>query len=154
MSSLQLHIPFSPSLPIVTLSTDGACNPNPGPGSWACLLRFGSSSKEISGFCPLTTNNQMELHAVTQGLLALKSPSFVTVRSDSLIAVHLLNGTGKKPSSRKNPSFVQALLKAMQPHSIVALWVKGHSGDPDNERCDLLCRNQLLLHSHDYTFSH
>lgn len=128
----------------VTITTDGACVPNPGKGAWAAILRCGQAVKEIAGFEMQTTNNRMELLAVAQALEALKSPCNVLVRSDSMIVVNLLNGYGKKASKRANQDLVQRVIKAMQPHQIRSVWVKGHNGDPDNERCDQLAA-QLVI---------
>lgn len=128
----------------VTITTDGACVPNPGKGAWAAILRCGQAVKEIAGFEMMTTNNRMEMVAVAEALDALKSPCNVLVRSDSMIVVNLLNGRGKKPSKRANQDLVQRVIKAMQPHAIQAVWVKGHAGDPDNERCDQLAA-QLVV---------
>ena len=122
----------------VTITTDGACVPNPGKGAWAAVLRYGQAVKEIAGFEPQTTNNRMELLAVAQALEALKGPCNVLVRSDSMIVVNLLNGRGKKPSKRANQDLVQRVIAAMQPHQVSSVWVRGHNGDPDNERCDQL----------------
>ncbi len=129
----------------VTITTDGACVPNPGKGAWAAILRCGKAVKEIAGVeATTTTNNRVELLAVAQALEALKSPCNVLVRSDSMIVVNLLNGTGKKPSKRANQDLVQRVIKAMQPHQVRSVWVRGHNGDPDNERCDQLAA-QLVI---------
>lgn len=129
----------------VTITTDGACVPNPGKGAWAAILRCGQAVKEIAGLEPtITTNNRVELLAVAQALEALKSPCNVLVRSDSMIVVNLLNGRGKKASKRANQDLVQRVIKAMQPHAVRAVWIKGHNGDPDNERCDQLAA-QLVV---------
>lgn len=129
----------------VTITTDGACVPNPGKGAWAAILRCGQAVKEIAGVeAATTTNNRVELLAVAQALEALKSPCNVLVRSDSMIVVNLLNGTGKKPSKRANQDLVQRVVKAMQPHQVRSVWVRGHNGDPDNERCDQLAA-QLVI---------
>jgi ribonuclease HI len=125
-------------LKTVTITTDGACVPNPGKGAWAAVLRYGQAVKEIAGFEMMSTNNRMEMVAVAEALEALKSPCNVLVRSDSMIVVNLLNGRGKKPSKRANQDLVQRIIKAMQPHQVQSVWVKGHAGDTDNERCDQL----------------
>lgn len=142
----QTQIPFTNALPSVTLTTDGACRPNPGRGAWAYVLRFGTAYKEQAGCSPhgeITTNNRMELTAILEGLSALKKPCSVTVRTDSSSCLGLLNGTGMKPHKRDNQDLVQAILKAMKPHAITAVWVRGHNGDQDNERCDRLADKQL-----------
>ena len=142
----QETIPFDASLPTVTLTTDGACNPNPGCGGWAYVLRFGSAYKEASGGDRETTNNRMEMIAVIEGLKALKRPCSVVVRTDSEINRHILNRTGKKPHKRANQDLVNEMLRQMEIHTIRAIWIRGHSGDADNERCDELAvyaRTQL-----------
>src|ERR687884_37670 len=72
----------------VELITDGSCLGNPGPGGWACILRFGAQKKELFGFDPRTTNNRMELMAAIQGLLALKGPCEVEITTDAEYALH------------------------------------------------------------------
>lgn len=139
MTAQTNQIPFSPNLPLVTLATDGACQPNPGVGAWAYVLRFGTAYKELSGLASTeTTNNRMEMQAIVEGLRAIKRPCRVVVRTDSAVCLGVLNGTGKKPGKRKNPDLVQAMLEAMQPHVVTGVLIKGHSGDIDNERCDRL----------------
>jgi ribonuclease HI len=137
-------------LPHVLLFTDGACSGNPGPGGWAFILRHPESGKEMerSGGNPSTTNNQMELTAVIQGLEALKKPSRVEVWSDSQ---YVLNGlrewmadwkkrgwrtAAKKPV--KNLELWQKLDELSQRHRLTFHWVRGHDDHPENERCDAL----------------
>lgn len=122
----------------VTITTDGACSPNPGNGGWAAILRCGSAVKEICGGEPDTTNNRMEMRAVIEALNALREPCEVELRTDSMILVHILNRTGKKLHKRANPSLVQAIVEAQARHQVRAVWVRGHCGDQDNERADLL----------------
>ena len=130
-------------LPKVTIYTDGACVPNPGRGGYAAVLLSGKAVKEITGGHPQTTNNRMELSAVIAALEALKRPCDVTLHSDSMIVVNLLNGRGKKPSRRENQDLVQRIVQLMQTHTIGAVWVKGHNGDPMNERCDALAMAEI-----------
>jgi ribonuclease HI len=134
-------------LPIVTLTTDGACVPNPGPGSWAFILRAPGSARvlEKADLMPdnPTTNNRAEMQAVIEGLRALTRRARVTIRTDSEINVGAINGTGKKAYKRANQDLVQALLVECRKHIVRAVWVKGHAGDPDNERCDQLCAEAL-----------
>ena len=132
----------------ISLITDGACIGNPGPGGWACLLRFGGVKKEFFGFDPRTTNNRMELTAVIEALTALKSPSRVELFTDSEYVrkgitewIHNWKKRGwttadKKPV--KNSDLWHALDDATRRHRIKWRWVKGHSGDPGNERADAL----------------
>jgi ribonuclease HI len=130
--------------------TDGACSGNPGPGGWGVVLQYGSAVKELHGSEPLTTNNRMELTAVISALEALKRPVRVTLYTDS---TYVLNGVtkwlpgwqrngwltaGKKPV--KNVDLWQRLAAAMARHEVTWQWVKGHNGDPGNERADELAR--------------
>ena len=136
----------------VQLVTDGACLGNPGPGGWAALLRCGPHEKLISGAEPDTTNNRMELNAVLQGLGTLKESCSVQIVTDSKYVMNAfeqgwLNGwqrngwrtAGKKPV--KNRDLWEALLTEISRHRVRWQWVKGHSGDPDNERVDEAARN-------------
>ena len=135
-------------LPHVEIATDGACKGNPGKGGWGVLLRMGGKEKELSGGEANTTNNRMELTAAIQGLNALKRPCRVTLSTDSRYVmdgltkwIHgwLRNGwktSDKKPV--KNADLWQQLLAASKPHRVEWVWVKGHTGHPDNERADKL----------------
>lgn len=139
-------------LPSVTIYTDGGCHPNPGFGGWAAILRCGKAYKEICGSEPDTTNNRMEMRAVIEALDALREPCRVTVYSDSkLIVVPLLNGTGKPAHKRKNQDLVQEILRAMRPHQVSAEWVRGHNGNPDNERCDQLAAEMIRRGNPNFT---
>jgi ribonuclease HI len=132
----------------VTLYTDGFCEPNPGDGGWAAILLFGTSRKELSGAEADTTNNRMELTAAIQGLEALKEPCTVTLYTDSQyvrqgITEWLPNWkargwrtANKKPV--KNQDLWQELDRLSAIHQITWEWVKGHAGNPLNERCDFL----------------
>lgn len=127
----------------VTLTTDGGCWPNPGPGAWAYILRCGESYKESVGVVIGTTNNRMEMQAIIEGLKALKRPCHVKVISDSNICTNLINGRGKKPSKRANQDLVRAIIDLMQIHAVYAEWIKGHNGNVDNERCDTLAMQAI-----------
>lgn len=138
----QEQIPFNASLPAVTITTDGCCKPNPGIGSWACVLRFGNAYKEISGRSSgVTTNNRMELLAIISALRALKKPCRVILRTDSKVAsAWIQNKIGKKVA-RDNPDITRMVGEARAlcaQHTVTFQWVRGHNGDPDNERCDEL----------------
>ncbi|PHS78563.1 MAG: ribonuclease HI [Rhodospirillaceae bacterium] len=135
----------------VDISTDGACSGNPGPGGWGVVMRWKGSEKELSGSEDNTTNNRMEMMAVIKALESLKrGVGLVNIHTDSKyvmdgaekwLAGWKRNGwkTGaKKPV--KNQDLWQHLDKLLQAHTIKWFWVKGHSGDPDNERCDELAR--------------
>jgi ribonuclease HI len=141
------------SLEKITLSTDGACLGNPGPGGWAALLRFGNKEKMISGGEQDTTNNRMELLAVISGLNSLKRSCEVTIVTDSQYVMKAFkegwldkwqeNGwktADKKPV--KNQELWEELLAAVSRHEIHWEWVKGHNGHPDNERVDEEARRQ------------
>lgn len=135
-------------LPFVEMWTDGACKGNPGPGGWGALLRSGEHERELFGGEAVTTNNRMELTAVIEGLRALTKPCSVRLHVDSTYVMHGItrwitgwkrNGwmTGaKKPV--KNQDLWQALDAEVARHRIEWVWVKGHAGDPGNERADAL----------------
>ena len=132
----------------VTLVTDGACIGNPGPGGWACLLRFNQHKRELSGSEPHTTNNRMELAAVINGLRALKEPCRVTVITDSQYVKNGITSwirgwkrNGWKTKARTpvlNKELWMALDAAVARHKIRWEWVKGHASHEDNNRADEL----------------
>jgi ribonuclease HI len=133
---------------LVEIFTDGACSPNPGPGGWGAILRYGRHTREIHGGDPATTNNRMEMTAAIQGLESLTRPSSVHVYTDSQylrqgitkwLAGWKRNGwvtTDKKPV--KNADLWRRLDTAAQRHDVQWFWVKGHAGHPENERADAL----------------
>ena len=140
-------------LPSVIIYTDGACDPNPGPGGWAALLRSGGHEKVLTGSAPRTTNNRMELQAVIAALDALKQPCHVTLHTDS---EYVQKGVteymarwktrGWRTSDKKdvaNQDLWRQLDVAMQRHQIEWRWVKGHAGDPLNERVDRLAASMI-----------
>jgi ribonuclease HI len=130
----------------VRIYTDGACSGNPGPGGWAYLLKYNEYEKLGSGRVEHTTNNQMELLAVIEGLRALNKPCHVEVYTDSQyvqkgisewLSTWIKNGwrtSQKKPV--KNQEYWQMLSEATAGHTISWHWVKGHAGHPENERVD------------------
>ena len=132
----------------IEIWTDGGCKPNPGPGGWAAILRFGAHERELTGAEPVTTNNRMELTAAIRALEALTKPCAVILTTDSAYVrdgimkwVHGWQRRGWRTadgSAVKNVDLWQALISAAKPHRIDWRWVKGHSGDPDNERADAL----------------
>ncbi|MET0207536.1 MAG: ribonuclease HI [Burkholderiaceae bacterium] len=134
----------------VTIYTDGACKGNPGPGGWGAWLKSGATEKELFGGELATTNNRMELTAVIEGLAALKRPCKVALYLDSQYVrmgimewVHGWKRKGWRTASGqpvKNVELWQRLDKLVQEggHQIEWRWVKGHSGDPGNERADML----------------
>lgn len=135
---------------IVELFTDGACSGNPGPGGYGAVLRYGDKSAEISGFAPFTTNNRMELTGVIEGLRRLKRPCRVRVVTDSIYVVkgmtEWIQGWIRKKwlNSQKKPvlnrDLWEELLDLAKPHKIEWVWIAGHSGHKENERCDELAR--------------
>jgi ribonuclease HI len=139
--------------PVVEIYTDGACSGNPGPGGWGALLRYGEVEKELSGGEILTTNNRMELMGAISALEALKRPARVKLHTDSMYVrdgiTRWLKGwkakgwltADKKPV--KNKELWQRLEAATHIHQIEWLWVKGHSGHPENDRVDQLAREAI-----------
>ncbi len=137
----------------VEIWTDGACSPNPGSGGWGVILKSGEHEKELSGGEFDTTNNRMELKAAIEALNALKYPCMVDVFTDSQYVRGGVLGwienwkkndwrtAGKKPV--KNEDLWRELDKAIQDHDIIWHWVKGHSGDVNNERADELARQGM-----------
>lgn len=134
----------------VMIYTDGGCLSNPGPGGYGVVLLFGTHRKELSGGFQLTTNNRMELMAAIVGLNALKEPCRVRLHSDSRYVVDGISlGWAKKwkennwwrtKSERAiNPDLWEQLLNACERHQVKFVWVKGHAGNKENERCDELC---------------
>lgn len=134
----------------VELHTDGACLGNPGPGGWAALLRFGQHERELVGGEAMTTNNRMELMAAIMGLETLSEGCGVDVYTDSQYVrqgiTEWLPGWVRRQWKTaagdpvKNRDLWERLQAATQRHRIQWHWVKGHSGDHDNERVDALAR--------------
>lgn len=132
----------------ITIYTDGACKGNPGPGGWGAWLRSGAHEKELWGGEPQTTNNRMELMAVIEALAALKSRSRVTVHLDSQYVrqgittwIHNWKRRGWRTADDKpvkNVDLWRRLDDLVQAHDIDWRWVRGHAGDPGNERADAL----------------
>lgn len=137
---------------LVKLTTDGACIGNPGPGGWACVMRFGNVTGEMYGHEPHTTNNRMELTAVINGLRALQETCDVELYTDSQYVrrgmTEWIDGWKSRGWVRKerggavvpipNKDLWLALEKEVGNHSVSWHWVRGHAGDPDNDRCDKL----------------
>lgn len=136
--------------------TDGACSGNPGPGGWACVLVYNEHSKQFAGGAKETTNNQMELTAVIEGLRQLKHPCRVHIYTDSKYvmdgAEKWLEGwkkNGWRKADKKavlNSGLWQELDHEMQKHEISWTWVKGHAGHEQNELVDSLARQQSELY--------
>jgi ribonuclease HI len=137
-----------PGRDVVEIYTDGACSGNPGPGGWGVLLSYGGRQKELSGGAAATTNNRMELMAAIQALESLTRKSKIRLHTDS---VYVRNGitswlpnwkrNGWRTASKqpvKNDDLWRRLDEAAARHDVEWLWVKGHAGDPGNERADAL----------------
>ncbi len=142
-----------PALNVVDIYTDGACAGNPGPGGWAAILRYKGTKKEISGFESDTTNNRMEMRAVIEALGKLKRTCRVRVHSDSQYLkdgitkwIHGWKRNGwmtKDERPVKNRELWEALDELSQRHRVEWVWVRGHAGHPENERCDELARREI-----------
>jgi ribonuclease HI len=139
----------------VTVYTDGACQGNPGPGGWAALLRYGSSEKVLTGSAAETTNNRMELTAAVEALRALKEPCQIELHTDSeylrngitlWLPAWKRRGWKRKDGELKNVDLWQALDAAASQHQIDWRWVRGHAGNHDNERVDMLARQAIAHH--------
>lgn len=138
----------------VHMWTDGACKGNPGPGGWGVLIKAAGREKELYGGEKVTTNNRMELMAVIEGLKTLNRRCDVTLHVDSQ---YVKNGAqswmkgwkrnGWKTSNKqpvKNVELWQALDEQLQRHDITWVWVKGHAGDPGNEKADELANKGVV----------
>ena len=139
---------------IVEIWTDGACKGNPGPGGWGALLRHGRHEKELCGGELDTTNNRMELMAVIEALKALKRPCHVVVHTDSQ---YVQKGMSEWLANWKRRGWITAARKPVRnadlwqlldalvgTHQVEWRWVKGHAGDPGNERADALANKGVL----------
>ena len=142
----------------VVIYTDGACSGNPGVGGWGAVLIYGEAKKEISGAEKMTTNNRMELSAVIAGLEQLKEPCSVTLTSDSKYVCDTItkgwakswkkNGWRKSDKSPAlNADLWERLLTLLDVHQVKVVWVKGHAGHPENERCDRLAVAETAKHA-------
>ena len=133
----------------INIYTDGACKNNPGPGGYGIILEYNDIKKEISGGSRDTTNNIMELTAVIEALKALNQPCEVNLYSDSQYVCNAINKNwlnnweksnwkkaDKKPVA--NRELWQQLSALLEMHKVNFIWVKGHAGHPENERCDKL----------------
>ena len=139
----------------ITLYTDGACSGNPGPGGWGAYISWNGHKKDLNGGALDTTNNRMELMAAIKGLEALKGSCYVDLYTDSKYVMHgmtkWLEGwkargwktVAKKPV--KNKDLWMAFDEVIQNHEVHFHWVKGHAGDPGNERADQLARDGIDL---------
>ena len=133
----------------ITIYTDGACSGNPGPGGYGIIILSEKKRQELSGGYKLTTNNRMELMAVIVGLEQLEFPSIVNLYTDSKYIVDAVTkGWAKrwranswkrnKKDKAMNPDLWEKLLDLCDKHQVEFYWVRGHSGNIENERCDKL----------------
>ena len=133
---------------LVEVWTDGGCKPNPGPGGWAAILRFGGHERELTGYEAATTNNRMELTAAAAAMEALKRPCRVVLHTDS---EYVRNGVTRWSTGWvrkgwrnaagdpvKNMDLWRRVLEAAKLHEVEWRWVRGHAGDAMNERADVL----------------
>lgn len=141
----------------VEIYADGACSGNPGPGGWGTILRCNGKEKELSGGEKDTTNNRMEITAVLEGLRALKYPCKVTVTTDSQYVYNSItkgwaegwrkNGWVKKDKKPAlNADLWEELLNEIAKHEVSFVWIKGHNGHSENERCDALAVAEVQKH--------
>jgi ribonuclease HI len=144
---------------MIEIYTDGASSGNPGPGGYGVILRSGAHYKELSAGFRKTTNNRMELLAVITGLEAIKAPNQqVTIYSDSKYVIDsiekrwLQGWVAKGFAGKKNKDLWLRYLAISKIHQIKFVWVRGHNGHPENERCDVLAvaagkQRELLIDS-------
>lgn len=135
---------------LIEIFSDGACSGNPGPGGYGTILRSGDQLRELSGYAPQTTNNRMEMLGAIAGLEALKRPCRVRLTTDSQYLVkgmtEWIHGWQKKGwrNSKKeevlNRDLWERLLELSRKHQVEWVWVRGHNGHAENERCDELAR--------------
>ena len=146
---------------MITIYTDGAAKGNPGPGGYGVVLKFQGHRKEISQGYKLTTNNRMELLAVITGLKAIKKDGWdVLIYSDSKYVVDavekgwLWQWEKKGFKNKKNIDLWKRFIPLYKKHNVKFKWVKGHAGNPENERCDQLAvkssEQSKLLNDHGY----
>ena len=138
---------------LVDIFTDGACSGNPGPGGWGALLRYGETEKEITGGAPETTNNRMEMTAAIEALRALSEPVAARLHTDSTYLrdgitkwIHAWKSRGWRTADKKpvkNEDLWRELELVLEHHTVEWIWVKGHSGHPENERADELARQGM-----------
>ncbi len=138
----------------VEIFSDGACSGNPGPGGYGTILRHGKNEKELSGYAAETTNNRMEMLGAIAGLEALKRPCRVCLTTDSQYLVKGMTEwienwqrKGWKNSKKEevaNRDLWERLLGLAEKHQIDWIWVKGHDGHLENERCDELARLEII----------
>lgn len=149
LSEDVLPVKMNKELKRVVIYTDGACLGNPGPGGYGVVLLYGKHRKELSGGFRLTTNNRMEIMAAIVGLSALKERCKVTLYTDSqYLADAMMEGWAKRWKSNGwrrnkrekalNADLWDKLLNLCEQHDVEFVWIRGHNGNPENERCDKL----------------
>lgn len=145
---------LTPAPDQVIIYTDGGCSHNPGPGGYGAVILDGADRRELSGGFRRTTNNRMELTACIQALRALNRPRSVMLFSDSQYVVNgITKGWAKrwrqnqwmrtKTAAAENPDLWQRLLDLCEKHQVIFSWVRGHAGNPENERCDQLANEAM-----------
>ncbi len=144
---------------IVHIYTDGACSGNPGPGGWGALMLYGDNEKEITGGEFETTNNRMELTAAIEALRALKRPCQIELYTDSTYVkdgitkwISGWKAKGWKTAAKKpvkNEDLWRILDDETKRHTIEWKWVKGHAGNPENERADALANQGMTIYKPD-----
>ena len=155
------------TIPHIELYSDGSADPNPGKGGYGIILRYNNISKEFSEGFEFTTNNRMEMLGVISGLEKLKTKSNVTVYTDSAYVVDSITkrwvyswkAKGWKKSDKKpviNVDLWTRMLPLLEFHDVTFVWIKGHAGHPENERCDELAKmargnGQILKKDEGYT---
>lgn len=139
--------------PFVEIYADGACSGNPGLGGFGAILKSGEKIKELSGCEEKTTNNRMEMLGVITALEALRKPCKVKIVTDSNYVVKGMtkwikgwtrnNWMSAQKKAVMNRDLWERLLRTSQPHETEWVWIKGHNGHPENERCDRLAREEI-----------
>jgi ribonuclease HI len=139
---------------VVDIFTDGSCQPNPGDGGWAAVLRYAGQEREILGGARDSSNNRMEMQAAIEALLVLTRPCKVRLHTDSAYLQKGISEWLPKWQNRgwktaagapvANQDLWQALVLAAAPHEIDWIWVRGHAGHADNERVDQLAKKARL----------
>jgi ribonuclease HI len=134
---------------VITIYTDGGCDPNPGPGGWASLIIDGKTRREISGAEEKSTNNRMELTAAIEALRTIKEHARITLYTDSQYLKKGIDEWMPRWLAKNwrgtngpvaNQDLWQELLKVSDKHQVTWRWLRGHSGNPENERVDRLCK--------------
>jgi ribonuclease HI len=151
---MPVHVHKVEHVPVVKIFTDGSCHPNPGPGGYAAIIVTGEGRREISQGFTRTTISRMELAGAIMALSTLQEKSRVTICSDSQYVVNAFKkgwigkwvamGWRTTEGKVKNVDLWKALLSFAEFHDVTFQWVKGHSGHPENERCDVLAKEARL----------